>query len=112
MRNPGAGGSDREREPEKKVGRARKPLRQRIEENDQQGDGGEETRRAVDRRARDQKSNRVDRQKDPDDRFFQEAMSIRRAWIFLIQGPVAQPVEKHGGGAGQDHAGEDEKQGP
>ena len=82
LRNPGAGGRNCEREAEKKVGRAGEPLRQRVEENDEECDRGEETGRAVDRRARDKKSNRADRQKRPGDRLFQETMSIRGSWIF------------------------------
>ena len=112
MRNPGAGGRDGERESEKKMGRAREPLRQRVKENDEKRDRREEDGRAVDRRACEKKSNCADRQERPDDRFFQETMSIRRSWIFLIQRPVAQPVEEHGGGPRQDHACEHEEQCP
>ncbi len=36
--DPGAGGRDREGEAEEKVGRARESLRQRVEENNNQGD--------------------------------------------------------------------------
>ena len=42
--------------------------------------------------------------------FCQEKMPSRGARIFLIERPVAQPVEEHRGGAGQDHAGEHKKQ--
>jgi hypothetical protein len=39
-------------------------------------------------------------------------MPSRGPWIFLIQRPIGQPIEKHGGGACQDHAGKDKKRCP
>ena len=56
------------------------------------------------------KSSRTERQKRPNDWLFHETMPVRRSWISLVKRPVAQPVEKHRGGARQDHTCEHEEQ--
>ena len=65
LRNPGAGRRNGERDAEKKVGRAGEPLRQRVEENNEKRDRREEAGRAVDRRARNKKSNRAESPEAP-----------------------------------------------
>ena len=109
--NPGADGRNGERQAEKKMSRAGEPLCQRVEENNKERDRCEESGHAVDRRACDKKSGRTERQKRPNDWLFHETMSVRRSWISLVKRPVAQPVEKHRGGARQNHTSEHEEQG-
>ncbi len=50
LRDPGAGGRDGEGEPEEEMGRVGEAFRERVEEDDRQGDGREKRGEPVDRR--------------------------------------------------------------
>ena len=110
LRNPGANRRDREGEAKEKMRRRGKSFGQRVKKYDGKGDRRQQKREPIDSRSRGQKRDRTKSQRNYDCRFSKQQVTRSRARIPLIERPIDQTIEKHGGRARAHHADEHEQQ--